>query len=96
MAVTSSGNLLAIPASDLPELDKGKGNKIIEIPKAKLATERVVAVVAVGPGNTLLVRSGQRTMNLSYKDLEAYLGSRASRGHLLPRGWQKVEGLSVE
>ncbi|MFL9582528.1 DNA topoisomerase IV subunit A [Stenotrophomonas sp. AB1(2024)] len=96
VAVTSSGNLLAIPASELPELDKGKGNKIIEIPKAKLATERVVAVVAVGPGNTLLVRSGQRTMNLSYKDLEAYLGSRASRGHLLPRGWQKVEGLAVE
>ncbi|MCF7749886.1 DNA topoisomerase IV subunit A [Bacillus subtilis subsp. subtilis] len=96
VAVTSSGNLLAIAASDLPELDKGKGNKIIDIPKAKLATERVVAVVAVGPGNTLLVRSGTRTMNLSFKDLETYLGSRATRGHLLPRGWQKVEGLAVE
>jgi topoisomerase-4 subunit A len=96
VAVTSSGNLLAIPASELPELDKGKGNKIIDIPKAKLATERVVAVVAVGPGNTLLVRSGQRTMNLSYKDLETYIGSRATRGHLLPRGWQKVDGLAVE
>ena len=58
VAVTSSGNLLAIAASDLPELDKGKGNKIIDIPKAKLATERVVAVVSVAPGNTLLVRSG--------------------------------------
>ncbi|REN19833.1 DNA topoisomerase IV subunit A, partial [Mycobacterium tuberculosis] len=67
VAVTSSGNLLAIAASDLPELDKGKGNKIIDIPKAKLATERVVAVVSVAPGNTLLVRSGQRTMNLSFK-----------------------------
>ncbi|MEG2803738.1 DNA topoisomerase IV subunit A [Stenotrophomonas sp.] len=96
VAVTSSGNLLAIAASDLPELDKGKGNKIIDIPKAKLATERVVAVVAVGPANTLLVRSGARTMNLSFKDLETYLGSRATRGHLLPRGWQKVEGLAVE
>ena len=96
VAVTSSGNLLAIPATELPELDKGKGNKIIDIPKAKLATERVVAVVAVGPGNTLLVRSGQRTMNLSYKDLETYIGSRATRGHLLPRGWQKVDGLAVE
>jgi len=94
--VTSSGNLLAIPATELPELDKGKGNKIIDIPKAKLATERVVAVVAVGPGSTLLVRSGQRTMNLSYKDLETYIGSRATRGHLLPRGWQKVDGLAVE
>ena len=96
VAVTSSGNLLAIPASELPELDKGKGNKIIEIPKAKLATERVVAVVAVSPGNTLQVHSGARTMNLSFKDLEQYLGARATRGHLLPRGWQKVEGLSVE
>ncbi|WP_140722116.1 DNA topoisomerase IV subunit A [Pseudomonas sp. Hp2] len=96
VAVTSAGNLLAIPATELPELDKGKGNKLIEIPKAKLATERVVAVAAVAPGNTLLVRSGQRTMNLSFKDLDAYLGTRATRGHLLPRGWQKVDGLAVE
>ena len=96
VAVTSAGNLLAIPAGDLPELDKGKGNKIIEIPKAKLSTERVVAVAAVAPGNTLLVRSGQRTMNLSFKDLDTYLGTRATRGHLLPRGWQKVDGLDVE
>lgn len=96
VAVTSAGNLLAIPAAELPELDKGKGNKIIDIPKAKLATERVVAVAAVSPGSTLLVRSGARTMNLSFKDLDAYLGARATRGHLLPRGWQKVDGLDVE
>ncbi|MNV95323.1 hypothetical protein D3C71_1902030 [compost metagenome] len=56
----------------------------------------MVAVVSVAPGNTLLVRSGQRTMNLSFKDLDTYLGTRATRGHLLPRGWQKVEGLAVE
>lgn len=96
VAVTSAGNLLAIAAADLPELDKGKGNKIIDIPKAKLATERVVAVAAVSPGNTLLVRSGARTMNLSFKDLDTYVGARATRGHLLPRGWQKVDGLDVE
>ncbi len=96
VAVTSAGNLLAIPASELPELDKGKGNKIIDIPKAKLSTERVVAVATVSPGNTLLVRSGQRTMNLSFKDLEEYLGARATRGRLLPRGWQKVDGLAVD
>jgi topoisomerase-4 subunit A len=96
VAVTSSGNLLAIAASDLPELDKGKGNKLIDIPKAKLATERVVAVAAVSPRGTLLVRSGQRTMSLSFKDLDSYLGARGSRGHLLPRGWQKVDGLAVE
>ncbi len=72
VAVTSAGHLLAFPVADLPELDKGKGNKIIDIPKAKLSTERVVAIAAVAPGNTLLVKSGQRTMSLSFKDLDAY------------------------
>ena len=96
VAVTSAGHLLAIPAGELPELDKGKGNKLIDIPRAKLGTERVVAITAVAPGQTLLVRSGQRTMSLSFRDLEEYLGARATRGGLLPRGWQKVDGLAVE
>ena len=59
VAVTSAGHLLAFPLGDLPELDKGKGNKLIEIPKAKLGTERVVAVVAVAPGNTLQVAAAR-------------------------------------
>ncbi|WP_363796538.1 DNA topoisomerase IV subunit A [Lysobacter firmicutimachus] len=96
VAVTNVGHLLAFPVSELPELDKGKGNKIIDIPKAKLGTERVVAVAVVAPGQTLSIKSGARTMGLSYKELDTYLGARATRGGLLPRGWQKVEGLSVE
>lgn len=96
VAVTSAGHLLAFPLSELPELDKGKGNKIIDIPKAKLGTERVVAIAALSPGHTLQVRSGQRTMSLSFKDLDAYVGARATRGGLLPRGWQKVDGLDVQ
>ena len=96
VAVTSAGHLLAFPVCELPELDKGKGNKIIEIPKAKRGTERVVAVAVVPPGGTLVVKSGARTMSLSFKDLGDYVGARASRGGLLPRGWQKVDGLSVE
>ena len=96
VAVTSAGHLLAIPASELPELDKGKGNKLIDIPKSRLGTERVIAVAAVSPGQSLLVRSGQRSMSLSFKDLDEYVGARASRGGLLPRGWQKVDGLDVQ
>jgi topoisomerase-4 subunit A len=56
----------------------------------------VVAIAVVPPGGTLAVRSGARTMTLSFKDLDAYVGGRATRGGLLPRGWQKVDGLSVE
>jgi topoisomerase-4 subunit A len=96
VAVTSAGHLLAFPVSELPELDRGKGNKLIDIPKAKLGTERVVAVAVVPPAGTLSIRSGSRTMTLSFKDLGEYVGSRATRGGLLPRGWQKVDGLSVE
>lgn len=96
VVVTNVGHLLAFPVSELPELDKGKGNKLIDIPKAKLGTERVVAVAVVAAGGTLVVKSGTRTMSLSFKDLDTYLGARATRGGLLPRGWQKVEGLAVE
>src|SRR5690606_38052343 len=96
VAVTSAGHLLAFPVAELPELDKGNGNKLIEIPKAKRGTERVVAIAVVPPGGTLVVKSGARTMSLSFRDLETYLGARAGRGGLLPRGWQKVDGLHVE
>ncbi|MCC8364613.1 DNA topoisomerase IV subunit A [Lysobacter sp. A6] len=96
VAVTSVGHLLAFPVSELPELDKGKGNKIIEIPKNKLGTERVVAVAVVPQGGKLVVKSGARTMTLSFKELDEYVGARATRGGLLPRGWQKVDGLAVE
>jgi len=96
VAVTTAGHLLAFPVSELPQLDRGKGNKIIEIPKAKLGTERVIAIAVVAPGSALSVKSGNRAMTLSFKDLDAYVGHRASRGGLLPRGWQKVDGLSVE
>jgi topoisomerase-4 subunit A len=54
----------------------------------------VVAVAVVSPGGVLAVKSGSRTMTLSFKDLDAYVGSRATRGGLLPRGWQKVDGLA--
>ena len=57
VAVTSAGHLLAIAASDLPELDKGKGNKLIDIPKAKLGTERVVAVAVVAASTLVALLS---------------------------------------
>ena len=95
VVVTTAGHLLAFPVGELPELDKGKGNKLINIPKAKLGTERVAAVAVVPEGASLLVKSGARTMTLAWRDLENYLGARASRGGLLPRGWQKVDGLAI-
>ena len=56
----------------------------------------MVAVAVVPPGGKLQVKSGSRTMTLSFKELDDYLGARGARGGLLPRGWQKVDGLAVD
>ena len=93
VAVTSAGHLLAFPAAELPELDKGKGNKLIQVPPAKLKSgeERVVAVASVRQGGELTVFSGKQKLVLSWRDLQAYEGTRATRGHLLPRGYTRVD-----
>jgi topoisomerase-4 subunit A len=96
-AVNSDGRLLVFPVSDLPELPRGKGNKIFGIPSRKAASgeESLVAIVVVAPGQALRVLSGERHMGLSYRELGDYRGERGQRGAVLPRGWRKVEGLDV-
>jgi len=82
----------------LPELDKGKGNKLIEIPKTKLSNgeERVagIAVVTEGKGEVTLF-AGQRKLTLRWSDLVEYGGNRATRGGLLPRGLRRVERIET-
>jgi topoisomerase-4 subunit A len=97
-AINSDGRLLAFPVSDLPELPRGKGNKIFGIPSKKAASgeESLVAIAVVAPGQTLRVLSGERHMGLSFKDLGDYRGERGQRGAVLPRGWRKVDGVEVE
>jgi topoisomerase-4 subunit A len=96
-AVSSEGRLLVFPAAELPELARGKGNKIFAIPTARLRSgeERLVAVAVLADGASLLLTGGQRTMTLAPGDLKDYAGKRGQRGALLPRGWRKVERLDV-
>lgn len=98
VAITSAGHLLAFAASELPELDKGKGNKLIQIPPARLKSgqELLTATACVPEGGGLTLYCGQRKLILSWRDLQAYGGSRAQRGHLLPRGFQRVDRVEVE
>jgi len=91
--VNSEGRLLVFPASEVPELPRGKGNKLFGIPtkKAESGEERIVALCVLGAGQSLAVYSGERQMKLSAHDLADYAGERAQRGALLPRGWRTVE-----
>jgi topoisomerase-4 subunit A len=92
-AVTSAGHLLVFPIGDLPELNRGKGNKLIGIPPAKAKTrEEIMCAVAVIPdGGSLSVHSGKRTFTLKPADLDRFQTDRGRRGAMLPRGFQHVE-----
>ncbi|MFJ4141724.1 DNA topoisomerase IV subunit A [Pseudomonas sp. NPDC089734] len=97
-AVTTEGRLLVFRISDLPQLGKGKGNKIIGIPGERVASrEEYVTDLAVIPqGATLVLQAGKRTLSLKAEDLEHYKGERGRRGNKLPRGFQRVDALLVE
>ncbi|PWB33025.1 DNA topoisomerase IV subunit A [Pseudomonas sp. SDI] len=97
-AVTTEGRLLIFKVSDLPQLGKGKGNKIIGIPGDRVASrEEYVTDLAVIPeGATLVLQAGKRTLSLKGDDLEHYKGERGRRGNKLPRGFQRVDALLVE
>jgi topoisomerase-4 subunit A len=97
VVVTTAGHLLMFSVADLPELDKGKGNKLIEIPKAKLSGgERVAGIAVVAEGKSeVTLYAGQRKLTLKWSDLVEYGGARAQRGALLPRGLQRVERIET-
>jgi len=97
-SVTNEGRLLVFPVRDLPELAKGKGNKIINIPSSRAASreELMVGAVVLGASDTLLIFAGKRKLKLRGSDLEHYIGERGRRGNKLPRGFQNVSGLGIE
>jgi topoisomerase-4 subunit A len=96
-AVNSEGRLLVFPASELPEMPRGKGNKIFGIPtkKALDREELLVAVAALSPGQKLVVWCGERSMTLAWKELEPHRGERAQRGAVLSRNYRKVDRVEV-
>ena len=97
-AVTNEGRMLVFPLVDLPQLSRGKGNKIIGIPGARVQSreEFVVAVQVLKESDSLVVYAGKRHLNLKFSELEHYCGERGRRGNKLPRGFQKVDSMEVE
>ena len=95
--VTNTGRLLIIAAQEVPELVRGKGNKLINIATAKAAQreEFVMDVKILGPNDALTVHAGKRHFTLKTNDLVHYQGERGRRGNCLPRGLQNVTALEV-
>lgn len=89
---TNSGQLLIFAIKDLPQLPKGKGNKLLGIKK----DENIVDIALLSPSQNLLIFSGSRHLTLKPSDWKNYKGERAQRGGKLPKGFQRVERLNVE
>ena len=97
-AVTNVGHLLLFPIAELPQLARGKGNKIIGIPSERLKSreEYCVAVAVVAENAQLVVSSGKRQLTLKPGDLANFQGERGRRGNLLPKAYRKVDALTSE
>jgi topoisomerase-4 subunit A len=89
--VSSEGKLLAFPVSEVPEMPRGKGNKLYDIPGKKSAArqELMTALAVVPPKASLTLWSGETQKTLEWKELQDYIGERAQRGAVLKRGWPR-------
>jgi len=91
-AVSSDGRMLVFALDELPQMAKGKGNKILALPSGGKALLAGVCVVEAGQG--VRIRSANRHMTVKGGDLDHYRGARGRRGAALPRGWRSV--VSIE
>jgi len=97
VAISTAGHMLVIPLADVPQLSRGKGNKIINIPSAKLKTreEYVTAIDCIQDGEKLVIYAGQKHKTMKADEVDEFAGERGRRGLKLPRGYQKVDRIEV-
>ncbi|TDR22524.1 DNA topoisomerase IV subunit A [Marinicella litoralis] len=98
VCVTTAGYMLVFPLEELPELVKGKGNKLINIPakRLKAGEEKLAATLAITPEDSFLIHAGARYIRFKWKDLVNYIGHRAKRGAVLPQGFRNVDRVEIE
>ncbi|PNP97166.1 DNA topoisomerase IV subunit A [Moraxella sp. RCAD0137] len=86
----SNGNLLIFPLDDLPQLAKGKGNKLVNLK----GDETITAITSLSANDSLVISAGKRTLTLKPNDIANYTGKRAGRGAALPKGFGKVNAMT--
>jgi topoisomerase IV subunit A len=97
--ISSEGKLLVFPVGEVPEMPRGKGNKLYDISgkKARERSELMTAVAVVPPNARLVLHSAEQHKTLEWRELQAYLGERAQRGAVLRRGWpRRIERMEAQ
>ena len=81
----------------MPNLNRGKGVRLINIPQARFVSKQewLHSVTVVPEGSHLTLYAGKRHLTLKPADLAHYTGERGKRGNKLPRGLQKVTKVEI-
>ncbi|WGE66160.1 DNA topoisomerase IV subunit A [Actinobacillus equuli] len=97
VAMSSVGRMLVFPITELPQLSKGKGNKIINISAqaAKEGNELLARLLLVKPIQSLVFVSGKRKITLKPSDIDNYRGERARKGSQLVRGLSATSTVEI-
>ncbi|MEN4602127.1 DNA topoisomerase IV subunit A [Pantoea agglomerans] len=98
LAITQAGRMLMFPVEELPQMSKGKGNKIISIPSAEAAAgqDKLAWLMILPPGSAITLHVGKRKMLLRSEELQKFRADRGRRGTLLPRGLQKIDRVELD
>ncbi|MDH2322621.1 DNA topoisomerase IV subunit A [Providencia rettgeri] len=98
LAITKAGRMLIFPVSDLPQLSKGKGNKIINIAGAQAASgdDLLTWLMILPTGASMTLHFGKRKLKFKAEDLQKYRSERGRKGTSLPRGMHNIERIDIE
>ncbi|WP_434525748.1 DNA topoisomerase IV subunit A [Photorhabdus asymbiotica] len=95
LAITSTGRMLMFPVADLPQLSKGKGNKIISV-QAASGDELLSGLFILPPQSSITLYFGKRKLTLRPEDLQKFRAERGRKGTSLPRGLQRIERVQID
>ncbi|ERK09918.1 DNA topoisomerase IV subunit A [Serratia fonticola] len=98
LSISTAGRMLMFPVADLPQLSKGKGNKIISIPSAQAASgeDKLAWLFVLPPQTSITLHVGKRKLKLRPEDLQKFRAERGRKGTLLPRGLQRIDRVEVD
>ncbi len=97
VSITSDGYIALLAVSEVPQLAKGKGNKIQGVPpkRIKAGEEEIAYITCLRDRQKLVIHSGKKYKTMNLRELEEYRIERGKRGRKLPRGYQNVTAIEV-
>ncbi|MCP4471394.1 MAG: DNA topoisomerase IV subunit A [Gammaproteobacteria bacterium] len=97
VSITSDGYIALLEVRSVPQLARGKGNKIQGIPPRRIkdGEEEVAFIACLGGKQKLVIHCGKKYKSMNLRELEEYRIERGQRGRKLPRGYQNVTALEV-